>query len=282
MNKSQNQYIFNVTTANFAEQVLTKSHQYPVLVDFWAAWCQPCQMLMPILQQLAEAYQGELWLAKINTDEECVLATQYQVRSLPALKLFRHGKVVAEWVGVQPAAAIRTAIERHIVRESDLLLEQAHAAQAAGQQEQSLNLLRRARNLDPENHRVSLALATALFAQGEGVAAKHIIKALSLEVREEDLACGLLAQIEFAVIVQDAPDETALEKRITADPNDSEARYLFGIRKALSHNYDSALEQFIELLKRDRNYKDTAARKELLAVFSMLGSSHELVVRYRR
>lgn len=279
---SKNQYIFDVTTASFAKQVLAKSNQGPVLVDFWAAWCQPCQMLMPILRQLTEEYQGKLWLAKINTDEEQSLAVQYQVRGLPTLKLFRNGEVVDELVGVQPAAAIRTAIDRHIVRESDLLLDQAQAAQAAGQQERSFNLLRQAADLDPENHRVSLALAAALFAQGKITAAERIMKALPLEVREENLARGLLAQIEFAAIVQEAPDRAALEKRIAADPKDSEARYLFGVQQALSRNYEGALEQFLELLKCDRKYKDEAARKALLAIFNILGSSHELVIHYRR
>jgi putative thioredoxin len=279
---SENNYIFDAIEANFTDQVLERSHQVPVLVDFWAAWCQPCRMLMPLLQQLVEEYKGKFWLAKVNADEEQALALQYGVRSLPTLKLFHNGKVVEELVGLQQKSTIRIVIDRHIVHEADLLIEQAQTAWAAGQQEQSLNLLHRATEADPENHRVSLALAEILLQQGEMAKAEQILKALPLEVRTKEPASGMLAKIEFIIISENAPDIPRLEQRIKANPEDSEARYLLGILQVLSGHYQSALEQFIELLKRDRKYRDDGARKALLAVFNILGSEHELVTHYRR
>jgi putative thioredoxin len=279
---SESNYIVDITETNFADQVLAKSHQVPVLTDFWAAWCQPCQALMPLLQQLAEDYKGKFWLAKVNTDEEQALASQYRVRSLPTLKLFRNGKAVDELVGVQPKSVISAIIDRYIVREADLLLNQAQIARAAGQQEQSLSLLYKAAETDPENHRVSVALAEALLEQGEITGAEKILKALPLEVRTEESTSGLLAKIEFAILAKNAPDIPRLEQRIKANPEDSEARYLLGVQQTLSDRYQSALEQFMELLKRDRRYRDDGARKALLAVFNMLGSGHELVTHYRR
>ncbi|ABA57122.1 thioredoxin [Nitrosococcus oceani] len=279
---SENNYILDITEANFAEQVLTKSYQTPVLVDFWAAWCQPCQMLMPLLKQLAESYQGQFWLAKVNADEAQSLTHQYGVRGLPTLKLFRHSEVVEELVGVQPESAIRAAIDRHLIRESDLLLEQAQTARATGQEERSLELLHRAAEIDPKNHRISLTLAETLLKQGEIAEAEQILTTLPREIREEEPASGLLAQIEFTAFASRAPDIALLKQRLKTNPEDSEARYLLGVQQAFSRDYQGALEQFLDLLKRDPKYGDSAARKALLAVFSILGSDHELVPLYRR
>jgi putative thioredoxin len=279
---SENTYIFDITETNFADGVLERSHQVPILADFWAAWCQPCQTLMPLLQQLAEEYKGKFWLAKVNADEEQTLALQYGVRSLPTLKLFRNGKVVDELIGVQPKSVIRAIIDRHIISEADLLLNQAQVARAAGRQEQSLNLLHKAADTDPENHRVAVALAEAHLEQGEVTEAEQIMKSLPLAMRAEESASGMLAKIEFTILAENAPNIPSLEQRIRANLEDSEARYLLGVRQTLSGHYQSALEQFMELLKRDRRYRDDGARKALLAIFNILGSEHELVNRYRR
>jgi putative thioredoxin len=279
---SKTPYIFDATTANFAEQVIAKSHQLPVLVDFWAGWCQPCQVLMPVLQRLAEDYGGKFLLAKVNADTEQALAVQYRVRGLPTLKLFRHGEIVDELVGVQPESVIRIAIDRHVVRESDRLVEQAQQAQAQGQQEQSLTLLQQAVEMEPENHQAAIALATALLTQGATAEAEHILQTLPPDVRAEEPASGMLAQIEFAAIAHGTPPKALLQQRLTTDPEDSEARYLLGIQETLAGNYETALEQFMELLKRNQKYRDEAARKALLAVFNILGAKHELVNHYRR
>ena len=184
-------------------------------------------------------------------------------------------------MGLQQKSIISTIIDRHIVHEADLLMEQAQVAWAAGQQEQSLNLLHKATEADPENHCVSLALAEILLKQGEIAEAEKILKALPLEVRTEEPASGMSAKIEFIIITENAPDISRLEQRIKANPEDSEARYLLGVQQTLSGHYQGALEQFMELLKRDWRYRDDEARKTLLAIFNILGSEHELVTCYR-
>jgi putative thioredoxin len=117
---------------NFTVQVIEKSEKVPVLVDFWAEWCAPCKMLLPILNKLVEEYQGQFILAKVNSDEQQELAAQYGIRSIPALKLFRHGKVVEEMTGVQSESVLREMIDRHRDRPADKLREQASAAHLAG------------------------------------------------------------------------------------------------------------------------------------------------------
>jgi len=104
-------YIIIVTAQNFTTEVIEKSRQVPVLVDFWAAWCAPCKMILPVLTKLANEYQGKFILAKVNTDEEQQLASQYGIRSIPTLKLFRHGQVVEDIMGAQSESVLRDMID---------------------------------------------------------------------------------------------------------------------------------------------------------------------------
>jgi len=118
-------FISEADDSTFQSLVLDRSIDVPVLVDFWAEWCAPCKMLMPILAQLACEYEGKFQLVKVNTDKQQPLAVQYGVRSLPTLKLFRNGDIVDEIIGVQPEPAIRAIIDRYIVRESDFASQDA-------------------------------------------------------------------------------------------------------------------------------------------------------------
>lgn len=278
---STSPYIFDVTEADFAAAVLENSYQAPVLVDFWAAWCGPCKMLMPLLARLTDEYQGKFLLAKVNTDEQRTLATQFNIRSIPTVKLFKNGQVVDEMLGAQSESVIRTLIERHMVRESDNLRTRAEATYRAGDVTQALALLEQAAQLDPDNHRVHLDLARILLEQDALDQAEHILNNLPREVRDEPEAGALLGRLEFARIAAGAPDAAILEKTVAAQPSDSAARYQLGARKVLQGDYEGALEQLLAILQRDRGFRDEAARKAMVAVFNLLGGKGELVTRYR-
>ena len=143
--------VVEVNESNFAEQVIVASERVPVLVDFWADWCAPCKMLLPVLLKLAQEYGDQLRLAKVNTDVERGLAAEHGIRSLPTLRLYRHGQVVEEVMGAQPEAALRTLIDAYIERESDRLLIEALTLAQDGDRAVALELMARAYRDDPDN-----------------------------------------------------------------------------------------------------------------------------------
>ncbi len=270
----------HVTEADFPKRVLQASRRVPVLVDFWAEWCAPCRMLMPVLAKLADEYQGRFLLAKINTDEQQALAARYGIRSLPTIKVFKNGEVVDEFMGVQPESAIRALLERHIERPSDRLVEQAAAALKGGDQARARSLLEEAMDGDPANPRVKIALARTLMQAGEPERAEILLDDLQGEAREQPEVKALKAQLAFARIAAEGPGREVLERRVATAPSDLEARYRLSAHQVLSGEFEAAMGQLLEVLRRDRGFRDDAARKALLALFEILGGG-ELVHRYR-
>jgi len=275
-------YTINVTQADFSARVLESSFQVPVLVDFWAAWCQPCQILMPLLGRLAESAQGAFLLAKVNTDQEQALAHEYGVRALPTVKVFRNGQVVEELVGVQPESAYRLVVERYQAKPADNLRERAEQAWQRGEQAKALQLLRDALDQEPDNSDLKISLAEKLLSGGEIQEAGELIRELPATTRMEEPASRLMAKLEFYALAEDAPPLADLKDTVRDHPEDCATRQQLGARLLLAENYQGALEQFLEILRRDSQFRDNAGRKGLLGIFSILGSDHPLTTGYRR
>ncbi|MFQ5994042.1 MAG: thioredoxin [Acidiferrobacterales bacterium] len=274
-------FIMDVTRQSFAALVLQKSRRALVMADFWAQWCAPCQMLAPLLAKLAQAYAGKCFLAKVNTDTEQELAREYGVRSLPTVKIFRDGAVVDQFIGLQPESAVRAIVERHLPRESDTLLAQAREARQSGHTDETADLLQQAMQVDPSNDRIKLELAAVRFEQSRLDDTDALVGELAAETKTRPDALALIAQLKFARIAVNAPPLEALERKILADPNDNEARTQLGARQVLAKDYESALQNLLDVVKHDRSYDDDAGRKGMLAIFAILEGKGELVNRYR-
>lgn len=272
----------DVTADNFDTEVLEKSRQTLVVADFWAQWCAPCRVLMPLLQKLAEDYQGRFLLAKVNTDQQPALAARWGIRSLPTVKFFKNGEVVDEFLGAQPESLIRTIIERYLPRESDALRAAAQTALRDDDTARALILLHQALAMDPDRLPVKLDLAGALLRSGKTDDAEKLLTDLPLPQREEEAVKTLAAKIAFARAVRSAPPAAALARRIAANRDDLSSRYLLGAAHAANGDYAAALEQFFEIMQRDRRFDDDIGRRSLLQVFKLLGDDHELVQYYRR
>ncbi len=278
---AESPYVVKVTAETFNEVVIEGSRERPILVDFWADWCAPCRMLMPLLAKLADEYAGKLIVAKVNTEEERELAMQFGIRSLPTVQLFKDGQPVDQFMGALPEPQIRDFLERHLPRESDQVLARFQGLLTAGNLDGAASLLEQARTTNSENPRLVLAEASLKAASGDIAGAEEMLQRLPLELVSDPEVAALKGQVSFAALLQDAPPEDVLRDRIKADPADSEARYQLATHRATSGDFEGALEQLLELLKRDRAYGDDAARKGMLMIFDMLGGEGDLVSRYR-
>jgi putative thioredoxin len=280
MNESEN--ILNVTIDTFPAQVIGQSQRVPVLVDYWADWCGPCQMQMPVLQKLVEEYAGKFVLAKVNTDEQRELAREHGIRSLPTMRLFRHGEIVEEILGAQTESTLRILLDRYIERESDKIRASAVETFRQGRQDEALQMLQRARQEEPENHQLTLDYAGLCLQAGRLDEAGQLLAELPRDVRDETEAVQLRAILDFSKAALDAPSVEELERSIAANPGDMSLRYRLGAVHVLNDRMEPAMDAFMTILQRDRKFRDDIGRRSLLAVFDILGNDSELVQRYRR
>ncbi len=273
-------YIVDVTRDNF-RQVLEASFKVPVLIDFWASWCQPCQVLMPVLAKLADEYQGKFLLGKLDTEAEQEIAAQFGIRSIPNCKLFRNGQPVDEFMGALPEKAVREFLDRHLPRESDASIQQAHERLAAGDADAAIALLAEARAADPDNHRVTVALAEAHAVNGDTAAAETLLDELPPGERDNPEVAALRSHLFFESRVADAPAAAELEARLEDDPDDLEALFHLALRKVVERDYETSMDMLLQLMQKDRGYGDDAGRQTLLKVFELLGDDPR-VNQYRR
>lgn len=273
-------YIFEVNQDNFSQVVLHGSQQVPVLVDFWAEWCGPCKMQLPVLLQLVEEHQGKFIVAKVNTDEQRALVEANGIRSLPTLRLYHQGQMVVEQLGAQTAASLRAMLAPYLARDSDAASTAARQTYAAGDVDEALTQMRAVLDADPDNHAARLDYARWNLQQGKLDEAKISIAALPAD--QQDAATLLSAQLGFAELAQGAAARPALEQALTSDASDHPARLQLAARLVLEEQYEAAMEQLLELLRRDRRFGDEAARKGLIRIFALLGEEDERVKPYRR
>ncbi|RON79015.1 thioredoxin [Pseudomonas chlororaphis] len=277
-------YIFDASTADFDQSVIENSFHKPVLVDFWAEWCAPCKALMPMLQQIAESYQGELLLAKVNCDIEQDIVARFGIRSLPTVVLFKDGQPVDGFAGAQPESAVRAMLEPHVQMPPPKAadpLEQAEALFAEGRIADAEATLKVLLGEDNSNARALILYARCLAERGELGEAQTVLDAVTGDEHKAALA-GAKAQITFLKQAADLPDSAELKSRLAQDPQDDEAVYQLAIQQLARQQYDAALDALLKLFIRNRSYNEGLPHKTLLQVFELLGNDHPLVTTYRR
>jgi putative thioredoxin len=277
-----NEHIIESTGQTFASEVLEASQTMPVLVDFWADWCGPCKMLAPVLDQLAAHYAGRARIVKVNTDVEMELARAHGIRSLPTLRLFRHGRAVDEIIGVQPESAIRAVIERYLERPSDR--ERALAAQllASGKPEEAVLLLEKVLREEPDHVDAQVELVEALTLAGRADAAAERLASLPVQAMDAPRLKAVEARVLLARSLAGQPGEDVLRQRLESEPGDPASACALASRQFLAGKVEPALDRWLAVLRTHRSFGDGLARRSLLAAFDLLEGQEELVNTYRR
>ena len=270
------------TAKNFASAVIEKSRETLVLVDFWADWCAPCRMLMPVLAALATEYSGKIQLVKVNSDKEPQLATEYGVRSLPTVKFFKAGQVVDEFMGVLPEQAVREYIERNLDRPADHQIRAAVELSGTGQHDEAIKLLAAALVEDPKYDKTRLALAEEQIEVGSLADARQTLNEVSDQVRFDIPFKSLIARLELAEIANSDVNRATLEKRISSNPDDLASREQLGAICFAAGENDAAMEQWLEIVRRGQGDIKDNGRENLIRSFEVLGSQDQDVTRYRR
>jgi len=283
-NVSGSELMVEVTTGDFDTVVIEASRRTPVLVDFWAGWCQPCQMLAPILDKLAIEYQGKLLVAKVDTDAEQALAQRFGVRSLPTVKLFVGGQVVDEFMGVQAEGVIRGILDQHLPRESDEARAEASRLIGAGEGQRAITVLEGAAAADPDNPRIKPDLLRALIHGDAFDRASQVLAELPMNERLDAPFADLEVELRVRQRASGAGDVDVgtLKLAVENDPADLEKRLELGAKLTVAGEHREALEQYLEVMKRNRGFQEDAGRKGLVELFQLLGDANPLVVEYRR
>ena len=275
------EWTVDVNEKDFEQDVLERSYSVPVVLDFWAPWCGPCRAIGPVLEKLADEQAGKFVLAKVNVDENPALAQSFQISSIPAVKAVKEGVIANEFLGALPEPAIREFVEGLIPSEADSLAQQGQDLQEQGKDQGAESLYRAALSKDERQPKALLGLARLLAGKEEHADALALLGRIPPNAREHDAAQQLAAQIRVKQTGANAGEEAAYREKIEADPNDLDARFELAQILAASTRYEEALTEYLEIVKKDRAFRDDGARKAMLEIFEVVGARSELADRFR-
>lgn len=266
------EHILDVNEANFESEVLQRSHEVPVVVDFWAAWCAPCKVLGPTLERLTIEAGGLFRLAKLNVDENPGLAARYGVLSIPAVKGFRNGAVVAEFVGALPEPKVRGFLKRLAPEETDIALEEGRSLLATRHWVEAESAFRGVLERQEMSGPAALGLLQSLLMQGKGGEATEILSAFP---RSSEAAMAERLKPLADLLVEVEADGPRPEGDALA------AGFYQAGRLIARGNLPAAMDGLLDILRQDKRYRRGAPKGVLLALFALLGDEDPLTRQYR-
>ena len=269
--------VVDVGDATFASEVVERSHDLPVVVDFWAPWCGPCRVLSPILERLADEYAGQVRLVKVNVDENPAVSAQHGISSIPAVVAFLDGEPQGQFVGAVPEQQARAFFELLLPTEADRAVGEAGQARDGGDTEAARRHYEAALEADPGHIRATVGLAELEFEAGDLDRAEQLASRWSADPE----AKRLLGMIHFRQVAAGA-DRAELEARLAANDRDAAAHYALGSLLASESQWEPALEHLLATVRLDRGLEDDGGRRRLLDVFNLLGDEHPLTQEYRQ
>ncbi|AFC85973.1 thioredoxin [Frateuria aurantia] len=273
-------HVFDVNQENFESDVVQGSLSTPILIDFWATWCEPCKTLGPMLEKLAAQYQGAFRLAKIDVDQNGELAGMFGIRSIPTVVLLKNGEIADGFSGALTEGQLREFLDKHIEAPS----AQEPAAEEETAEESPAAAIRRLQSAlaaEPERSDLKLDLAEALLDEGRPADMKPLLESLPADIAEDARVLRLRAALEFSQELTASPDDAALAQQIADDEQDWAARDQLALRHFFGGQAETALQSWLLILQHARDWNDGQARQRLLKAFSLL-QDLDLVGRYRR
>lgn len=274
-------YIIDVTDQSFDKDVIEKSKSTPVVVDFWAEWCGPCRMLGPILERLAAEYDGSFILAKVDVDQNQTLARQFHVQGIPAVKAFFNGRVVGEFTGAQPEPRVRDFLQGLMPSQTDALARQAYECEISNQLLKAEANYREVLEEKSDHYSAMLGLGRVLLKQGKIDVGVELLQQIPDGIPEQPAAEALIATAQFSSEAVDQ-NEAELRANITENSADVASHYTLACLLATQERFMEAMDEFLEVIRRNRSYKNDGARKAMLALFAIIGEDQEITQTYRR
>jgi putative thioredoxin len=272
----------DVSESAFETDVIARSRTVPVVVDFWATWCAPCRTLGPILEREVAALGGRVELVKVDTDANPKLAARYEIRGIPAVKAFRNGEVAREFVGVQSADFLRRWLAELAPSPAKQALAAAAALVAKDDRAGAESALRALQG-DPEvGDAAAVALAEVLLDGGRADEAEAALAGVNPRSPHADAADAVRRRATFARDAAAFGGREAATAALARDPDDLEARFALASAHAAALAWEPALAELLEVVKRNRKFRDDGARRAMLVIFEHLGAQHPLVSEYRR
>jgi putative thioredoxin len=274
-------FIVNIDETNAAALLIEESHNRPVVVDFWADWCEPCKVLTPMLEKIANEYQGAFLLAKVNADEQQGITQQFGVRSLPTVMVIQDGQPVDGFAGAQSEAEVRQILEKYLPKPWDGLLQLAKEAIEQGNFAEALTPMRQAWDESGQRLDITQVYAHALIECLRLDEAETVLA--SIRMADQDTAYEqLVAQLKIKREAAKSPEIEALEAQLEKNPEDLDVRHQLAVQYTDAGHFKEAMEHLITILRKELDHADGGTRKALLDTIASLGKGDPLAAEYQR
>lgn len=273
--------VIEVSLENFQSEVVEKSKQIPVLLEFYAEGAEPSDQLAPVLRKLADDYNGKFLLARVDIRQNTQIVQQLGVRTLPSLKIIYNGQMAQDLEGPQAAdeKKLREILDQLTMSPVERVQEQVSAMLEMGDRQGAITMLQQAISQEPNNYALHTELSDLMIMEGQVDEAKQILAGLPADTPGIEKPRSRLGFIEES---QELPPVDEIRRQLEADEDNLKLRYNLAIRLVADDEVEEGLEQLLTIMKKDRHFEDELARKTMIKVFDMLGKGNELATAYRR